>query len=61
MAIHLFETSQSTSNLYCLVAYEDGSVALYSRDGDAATKTVEGRGWTQVWRIKDRTESGRVH
>lgn len=60
MAIHLFEASpphQSSPKLYCLAGYEDGSVCLYVRDGDATTKTIEGRGWTQLWRYKEHTES----
>lgn len=62
MAVHIFETNpphQSISTLYCIVGYEDGSVALYSRDEYSVVKTIEGRGWTQLWRRREHTESGK--
>lgn len=61
MAVHIFEANhphQSITRLHCLAGYEDGSVCLYVRDGDEGTKTVEGRGWIQLWRMKEHTESG---
>jgi ASTRA-associated protein 1 len=64
MAVHIFEASpphQCILKLYCLVGYEDGSVALYSRGEDATIKTIEGRGWTQLWRRREHVESSRAH
>lgn len=43
--------------LHTLIGYEDGSVALYCRDDDDGKKTVEGLDWTQLWRVKEHSES----
>jgi hypothetical protein len=64
MTVHIFEGNpphESAPKLYCLVGYEDGSVSLYCRDEGATIKTIEGKGWTQLWRRREHTESGKVH
>jgi hypothetical protein len=61
MAVHIFTMAspqQNTHLLNIIAGYEDGSVALYSRDADQGTKSIEGIGWNLIWRIRDHLESG---
>ncbi|KAG8756237.1 ASTRA complex subunit [Serendipita sp. 396] len=60
MTVHVFEAvppDQGAPRLNLLVGYEDGSVILYRREQDNRLKTVEGQGWTLLWRVREHVES----
>jgi hypothetical protein len=61
MSVHIFQAApphQTSIKLHAIVGYEDGSVVLYSLDGDQGRKTIEGIGWSQLWRLHEHKESG---
>lgn len=61
MSVHILEAApphQTSIRLHALMGYEDGSVVFYSLEGDQSRKTVEGMGWTQLWRVHEHKESG---
>ena len=59
MTVAVFSQAAQTREevLHLLIGHEDGSVALYRQDDDAK-KTIEGLGWTQLWRVREHSESG---
>jgi hypothetical protein len=64
MSVHIFQAvppHQTSIRLHAIVGYEDGSVVLYSLEGDQGRKTIEGIGWSQLWRIHEHKESGPLH
>lgn len=64
MSVHIFQAApphQTSIRLYAMVGCEDGSVVLYSLDGDQGRKTIEGTGWSQLWRVHEHKESGPLH
>ena len=54
MSVHLFEKD----GLHLLSAYESGDVCLRLRTASDAEKTIEGRGWQLLWKVKNHVESG---
>lgn len=53
MSMHLYRTEGSVR---LLVAYEDGSVVLWS---SSRPKSVEGQGWSALWISKQHVESSK--
>lgn len=56
MSLHLFE-EPSANELRLLTSYENGSVAL-SATTNIWQKTVQGKGWQNLWTVKVHVESG---
>ena len=55
MALHV---SQTSTHMRVLVAYESGTVALWSRGLLEKPMSVEGNGWENVWSVKHHLEAG---
>jgi len=54
MSMHLFRSDEG--QLRILEAFENGSVSLFAYTG-ATERSVEGKGWEQLWNFKSHVES----
>lgn len=63
MAMELFfrekEGSTSSGHLHLLASYESGEVALHRCSTSHQERSIEGRGWTCIWKTRQHVESGR--